>query len=130
MKRTCKSQDFLITDINPIDLGNIITITSSKNNTRISVRVKGCLIGYTSSGRSSVYTGYEKRLGIAAYTNAKAFIKSLGPQVKKLKFSVKVRGFNKQAILGLLDSGIKILKVQEVLNPAFNGCRKKKSRRL
>jgi|SaaInlStandDraft_1057018.scaffolds.fasta_scaffold131214_3 ribosomal protein S11 len=130
MKHTCKSQDFILTDINPIDLGNIITITSSKNNTRISVRVKGRLIGYTSSGRSSVYTGYEKRLGIAAYTNAKAFIQSLGPQVKKIKFSVKVRGFNKQAMLGLLDSGIKIVKVQEVLNPAFNGCRKKKSRRL
>ena len=94
------------------------------------MRVKGRLIGYTSSGRSSVYTGYEKRLGIAAYTNAKAFIQSLGPQVKKIKFSVKVRGFNKQAMLGLLDSGIKIVKVQEVLNPAFNGCRKKKSRRL
>ena len=89
MKHTCKSQDFILTDINPIDLGNIITITSSKNNTRISVRVKGRLIGYTSSGRSSVYTGYEKRLGIAAYTNAKAFIQSLGPQVKKLNFPSK-----------------------------------------
>ena len=88
MKHTCKSHNFIITDISPVYLGNLITITSSKNNTRISVRVNGRLIGYTSSGRSSIYTGYEKRLGIAAYTNAKAFIQNLGPQVKKIKLGL------------------------------------------
>jgi len=130
MKLTCKNQPYVLTDINPNFLGNIITITSSKNNTRISVSHNGRLVGYTSSGRSTIYTGYEKRLGIAAYTNAKAFASNLSGKVKKTKFCIRLRGFNKQALLGLLDSGLKIVRVQEILNPAFNGCRKKKSRRL
>ena len=130
MKRTCKNQSYILTDISPTSLGNIITITSSKNNTRISISQNGRLVGYTSSGRSTLYTGYEKRLGIAAYTNAKAFAQGLSEKVKKLKFYVRIRGFNKQALLGLLDSGLKITQVQEILNPAFNGCRKRKSRRL
>ena len=131
MKRTCKAKSYTLTgrDPNP-KLVNLITITSSKNNTRVSIRHQGRLVGYTSSGRSTVYTGYEKRLGIAAYTNTRAFIKGLNPRVKQARFVVRIRGFNRQALLGLLDSGIKVLRVQEVLNPAFNGCRKKKSRRL
>jgi len=130
VKRTCKNKIHILTDISPTHLGNIITITSSKNNTRISISQNGHILCYTSTGRSTVYTGYEKRLGIAAYTNAKAFAKSLDARVKKLKFSVRIRGFNKQAFLGLLDSRLKVVRVQEILNPAFNGCRKKKSRRL
>jgi len=130
MKRTCQSPAYVLTDIKPRTREHSITITSSKNNTRISVSHGSNLIAYTSSGRSTIYTGYEKRLGIAAYTNAKAFGNSLPESLKETNFFVRVRGFNKQALLGLLDSGIKIAQIQEILNPAFNGCRKKKSRRL
>jgi ribosomal protein S11 len=130
MKRSCKNKTYTLTNINLPQLGYLITITSSKNNTRISISQDGCLLGYTSSGRSTIYTGYEKRLGIAAYTNAKNFVKGLSEKIKKQKFRVRIRGFNKQVLLGLLDSGIKVTQVQEILNPSFNGCRKKKSRRL
>ena len=132
MKYTCKS--IKLQKINDKIRKNkdIITVTSTKNNTRISICVDGKLFKHTSSSRNEVYKGYESRLWIAIYRHSLAFGKLLKkfPKIRKRLFIVRTRGFNRYAIKGLLDSGISIAFIEEILNPPFNGCRKKKKRRL
>ena len=131
MKYTCKVKKIILKTIDN-SLDSRIVITSSKNNTRISVINKGTLAAYTSSGRNSIYKGYERRLGIAIYTSALTFGRKIREQkdIRGTVFSIVTVGFNKHAIRGLLDSGLVINQIKEVLNPPFNGCRKKKKRRL
>jgi len=132
MRYTCKAKSIDLVKTKDSSRDSRIVVTSSKNNTRIYVLEKGTLTYYTSSGRKGVYKGYERRLGIAIYTSALAFGKKIREKkaIRKTVFTVITRGFNKNAIRGLLDSGLLVCKIKEVLNPPFNGCRKKKKRRL
>lgn len=130
MKLTCKSKRFSLKKT-PKTSGYTVVLVSSKNNTRISVCKGGNLLAYTSTSRSSVYPGYERRLNIAAYTAALAFGKELlkDKQLRKAKFDIKLKGVKKHALFGLLDSGLRVRLITEKLNVPFNGCRKKKGRR-
>lgn len=133
MKRTIKYTCFLTNKKHKKFIpDNQIVVNSSKNTCRISIVSKGNLCFYTSVKRSPIYTGYERRLNIAAYTMALNF----GRNIKKIKyfsntrFLVCLKGNQKHAILGLLDSGIYFDKIIDGKNPSFNGCRTKKKRRL
>lgn len=113
-------------------MGSRIVIHSSKNTCRMFIVKEGRLVLYTSVKRSPIYTGYERRLWIAAYTTALHFGREAQKRkdIRNTKFELYLKGSQKHAVAGFLDSGFVFTKVKEIKNPAFNGCFSKKSRRL
>lgn len=93
---------------------------------------EGQLALYTSVRRSPDYPGYERRLGIAAYTMALNFGRQALKQkhLRREMFLLRLKGSQKHAVLGLIDSGFRFRMIRDVKNPSFNGCRPKKPRRL
>lgn len=93
---------------------------------------KGQLALYTSVRRSPDYPGYERRLGIAAYTMALNFGRQAlkQKQFRREKFVLRLKGSQKHVVLGLIDAGFRFGLIRDVQNPSFNGCRPKKTRRL
>lgn len=132
MRLTCSFKKSRFRTAQPVFVGSRVVINSSKNTCRMSIIKEGRLFAYTSVKRSDVYTGYERRLWIAAYTTALHFAREArrNKEIRKTRFLLCVKGSQKHALAGFLDSGFVFTKVIELANPAFNGCRSKKKRRL
>lgn len=90
---------------------NLVCICSTRNNCRITVFRENRLEGLASVRRSRKYPGYERRLGVAAYTFARDFARRfLRKRIRrKSRYVLYIKGSNKQAVLGLLDGGMRFL---------------------
>lgn len=98
----------LIEALNPKPPENYVSVSSTRNNCRISVVTQGRLEGLASVRKSREYPGYERRLDIAAYTFARNFARRfLRRKRRRLSYVLFVRGSKKKAVLGLLDGGMR-----------------------
>lgn len=102
------SRLILIEALKPQSPENYVSVSSTRNNCRISVVVQGRLEGLASVRKSRVYSGYERRLGIAAYTFARNFARRfLRPKRRRTPYVLFISGSKKQAVLGLIDGGMR-----------------------
>ena len=95
----------------PLAPENYVSVCSSRNNCRISVVRRGRLEGLASVRKSRAYPGYERRLDIASYTFAKDFARRFlrKRERRQVSYVLYVKGPKKQAVLGLLDGGMRFL---------------------
>ncbi|GAB5370752.1 hypothetical protein AAMO2058_001519900 [Amorphochlora amoebiformis] len=117
---------------NPPARPSFVVINGSKNTTRITCVHEGKVIAHTSTRRSKEYKGTERRTAQAIYSVALDFGRELtrSKTIRSSLFDLRIHGLQKNAVLGLLDSGFQFNSIREVKNPKFNGCRLRKPRRL
>ena len=110
----------------------VITVSSSFNNTIISIADdRGNIIGWSSAG-SAGFKGTKRATPYAAQVTMKKALENISAyNLKEAKVRVSGVGAGREsAVRAIGGSGIKVTNIKDITPVPHNGCRPKKTRRV
>ena len=120
-----------------VRLVSVIRVSLTKNNTKLTLLDrKGNIRASMTKGSLVDFKGYERRLPMASMTLSKNFARTMVVKNKvKKRQNVRLilsgsRRKKRVVVRGLRNSRLNIKSITNIFKKKFNGCTKKKKRRL